>query len=132
MIVVDSSTLVHALVNSESLGVQVNRRLRNESIAAPGLIDLESLNAIKQLERGGITDSATSNSILDELMRLPIDRYDHWPLLRRCWELRHNLSVYDAAYVALAEALDAPLVTSDTAFSRAPGIACQVELISPH
>ncbi len=67
---------------------------------------------------------------LTDLADLPMARVSHRPLLRRCWELRDNLTVYDAAYVALAESLDATLVTADARLARAPGVRCAVELLS--
>lgn len=98
-------------------------------VAAPHLIDLETANAAKGLERSGDADHATARGMIDALLLMTIERYDHRPFLDRIWELRHNLSVYDAAYVALAEHLDSPLVTADTRLAGAPGIRCSVELI---
>jgi predicted nucleic acid-binding protein len=67
---------------------------------------------------------------LDDLLALPVERASHRPLLARCWELRDNLSVYDAAYVALAEALGTPLLTADARLAKAPGLKCAVEVLS--
>ena len=64
-----------------------------------------------------------------DLIELPLQRAPHRPLLRRCWELRHNLTSYDACYVALAEALDVPLLTADERLAGAPGLRCTVELL---
>lgn len=64
-----------------------------------------------------------------DLSMIRIERSPHLPLLARCWELRHNLTVYDASYVALAELLGAPLLTGDARLAAAPGIRCDVELL---
>ncbi len=67
---------------------------------------------------------------LSDLAALPVRRISHRPLVERCWELRHAVTVYDAAYVALAEALEIPLLTADARLSRAPGLRCRVDLLS--
>lgn len=66
---------------------------------------------------------------IQDLLAMPLDRAAHQPLLARCWELRDNVTVYDAAYVALAEALGLPLVTADGRLARAPGPRCPIELL---
>ncbi len=76
-----------------------------------------------------ITATAASTA-LDDLQHLPVRRVPHVRLLPRCWELRRNLSIYDAVYVALAEALDLPLLTADRRLARAPGIRCDVEVLT--
>jgi predicted nucleic acid-binding protein len=68
---------------------------------------------------------------LDDLVDLSIQRAPHLPLLVRCWELRDNLTIYDAAYIALAEALGTSLLTADTRLARAPGLMCPIEILSP-
>ena len=75
-------------------------------------------------------DARRARLALTDLVQLPLDRAPHRPLLPRCWELRENVSVHDAAYVALAQVLDAPLMTGDAPLARAPGLACEVVLIS--
>lgn len=67
---------------------------------------------------------------LSDLIALPVRRISHQLLAQRCWELRHAVTVYDAAYVALAEALGIPLLTADARLSRAPGLRCRVDLLS--
>ena len=79
---------------------------------------------------GGKLDSAHASEAVQKLAVHPILRAPHPPLLTRCWELRHNVSPYDASYVALAEALNATLLTSDARLAAAPGLRCQVELIT--
>lgn len=81
------------------------------------------------MEAAGELDSRRADLALADLGALRIDRVAHGPLLGRCWELRANLTVYDAGYVALAERLEATLVTADVRLSRAPGVRCPVEVL---
>lgn len=129
MIVVDSSVLVFAVAYSGAVFELASSMLKEETVAAPHLIDLETLNAIKQLERGGFIDPPSAEASAIDAFLMPVLRYDHRPLVARSWELRHNLSIYDASYVALAEMLKVPLVTADSAFAETPGINCEVQLL---
>ena len=104
--------------------------MRSEVLAAPELVDLEVVSAVRRLHGAGALDARRARLALTDLIELPMERAPHLPLLTRCWELRDNLSVYDAAYVALAESLDATLVTADARLARAPGPRCRVELLS--
>jgi predicted nucleic acid-binding protein len=81
------------------------------------------------LARAGHLDPRRVGLALDDLRDLPLQRVDHAPLLARCWELRDNLTNYDAAYVALAEALDVPLLTGDQRLARSTGPRCSIEAI---
>lgn len=87
--------------------------------AAPDLLNAEALQEIRDRERRGRIDSERSREAVDDLLALPIARYPTFQLLERAWSLRHNFTAYDAMYVALAEALDAPLVTADGHLARA-------------
>jgi predicted nucleic acid-binding protein len=78
---------------------------------------------------GGHLDTRRAELALADLVDIPVQRAPHRPLLARCWELRANLTVYDAAYVALAEALDAVLLTGDARLVKAPGPRCRIELL---
>ncbi len=130
MIVVDASVLVTGLADDGRDGDLVRHRLRGERLTAPVLVDLEVLSAWRRLHAiGSLDDRRVALAIVD-LRALRIDRAPHVPLLDRCWELRDNLTVYDAAYVALAEMLDVTLVTGDGRLARAPGIACDVEVLA--
>ena len=104
-------------------------RLRGERLVAPALIDVEVLSIWRGLVRGGRASAARIEQALDELRDLPLRRADHRPLVHRCWELRDNVTAYDAVYVALAEALAVPLVTSDVRLSRASGPRCEVQVL---
>jgi predicted nucleic acid-binding protein len=129
VIVVDPSVLAPAVADDGPDGDVVRARLRGEVLAAPELIDLETVSVIRGRHRGGHLDQRRAQLALTDLAELPLRRAPHRPLLGRCWELRDNLTVYDAAYVALAELLGAVLLTADATFAGAPGVRCDVELI---
>jgi len=131
VIVVDASALVVALVDSGADGEHARRKLSAESLAAPELIDLEVASVLRRLVSQDRLHEDRAEDALIDLMELPLIRSPHAHLLKRCWELRHNVSIYDAAYVALAEALSAPLVTGDARLSRASGPRCSIELLTP-
>lgn len=129
MIVVDASVLATALADDAEDGRRARARLAGETIAAPELIDLEVLSVFRRLVRvGGLTDDRAGSARAD-LVALPLRRAPHRHLLDRCWELRDNVTVHDAAYVALAEALECALLTSDGPLSRAPGLRCAIEVV---
>ncbi len=130
MIVVDASVLLPAIAEKGETGRAARGRIGRQLLMAPELIDCETASALKGLERSGRISSDLALRKLRELALLPIERFPHWPFLVRIWELRHNLSVYDASYVALAEALGAPLVTADSRIADSPAITCEVELLS--
>ncbi len=129
MIVVDASVLAPALADDDVDGDRARERLRGEQLAAPELIDVEVLSTLRRAARAGRLDERRSAQALTDLAALPLRRAPHLPLLARVWELRDNLSAYDASYVALAEALDAVLVTADGRIERASGIDCEVVVI---
>ncbi|MGV1008352.1 MAG: type II toxin-antitoxin system VapC family toxin [Dermatophilaceae bacterium] len=93
------------------------------------MVDLEVVSVWRGLARGGHLDARRARLALDDLRDIPIQRVDHTALLDRCWELRENLTTYDGAYVALAEALQVTLLTGDQRLARAPGPHCPVEVI---
>ncbi|MGH2499261.1 MAG: type II toxin-antitoxin system VapC family toxin [Candidatus Limnocylindria bacterium] len=127
--VLDASAAVDYL-----LGVSAAERIAariataTETLHAPHVLDLEVAQALRRLARQGVLTTARAEEALGDLAGLRVRRYPHAHLLERIWELRGNLTVFDAAYVALAEALDAPLITADAAIARAPGHGAQVEL----
>lgn len=96
---------------------------------APELLDIEVLHALRGLVRGGRLTSEEGRLAVLAIGEWPILRRPHLPLMPRIWELRDNFTAYDAAYVALAEALRCPLVTSDVRITSAPGIRCEVEVL---
>ena len=89
-----------------------------DSFIAPHLLDVEVVSAIRSLAAGQRIDSHQSAQLLTELAMLPAERFPHTPLLERMWELRHNFTAYDAAYIALAEATNSVLYTSDEKLSK--------------
>ena len=129
MIVVDASVLVCALADDGRDGVDVRTRLLGEHLVAPEVIDLEVASALRRLCAAGTLPGQRAEQALGDLTQLRMERVRHQPLLRRCWELRHNLTVYDATYVSLAESISGTLVTADERLACAPRLPCAVELI---
>ena len=129
MIVVDASVLATALGDDGNDGRRARDRLIGERLSAPELIDLEVTSVLRRLCAAAQLDPARAEQAIADLEGIRLDRVPHRPLLRRCWELRHNLTVYDAAYIAVAEILDATLVTADQRLSKVPGTTCTIELL---
>jgi len=129
VIVVDASVLVTALADDDEDGDLARARLRGEGLAAPEIIDLEVLSVLRRLLLAGKLPARRAEQALGDLIDLPLRRAPHRALLPRCWELRGNLTVYDASYVALADALDVPLLTGDARLAGAPGLGCTVEVL---
>jgi predicted nucleic acid-binding protein len=128
--VVDASACYLALADDGLPGEQARRRLRGHDLQAPHLVDLEVLSVLRrETLRGGLTRSRADEAAGD-LARLALRRYSHSLLAPRIWALRDNLTPYDAAYVALAEALEMPLLTADRRLASAPGLRCKVELLA--
>lgn len=125
MIVVDASAALAALLNAGP----ARSMLANEQLHAPHLIDSEVAAAIRRQASRGNIDSEAGWAALDTWRRLGIARYPVFTLLDRIWELRSNLSSFDAGYVALAEELNCSLLTADKRLARAPGIRCPVTVI---
>ena len=100
----------------------------DESLHVPHIIELEVLHALRRQALLGTLSRERSSEALTDLGNISFARYPHTPLIGRIWELKENLTAYDAAYVALAEALDAPLITMDARLAQAPGIRAAVEV----
>ena len=129
MIVVDASVVVPMLIDDGADGRRARARLRDQRLTAPFVVDIEVMSAVRRLVRVRALDERRIHQTLADLIASPVRRVPHTPLLPRIWALRHNLTPYDAAYVALAEALGAPLLTADRRLAGAPGIECEIELI---
>ncbi len=129
MIVVDALVLAVALGDDNQQGAAARARLRGEVLAAPELIDPEVLSILRRSVASGASTERRGADAMEDLINMPLRRAAHRPLLSRCWELRHNLTCYDACYVALAETLDVALLTADGRLARAPGLRCAVELL---
>ena len=130
MTVVDASAAIETLLRTPR-GVRcADRMLRqDEVLCAPHLLDIEVLQVLRRYAAAGELTESRGREALRDLADLPVVRYGHEPLLERIWRLRHSLSAYDATYVALAEALDAPLLTCDERVGRAHGHRAQVEVL---
>jgi len=129
VIVLDASAAVEVFSQSPR-GVWLADRLRTvRTIHVPVIYDLEILNSLRGLGAGAKRTPARIREALDDYASLRVNRYDILSLRSRIWALRHNLTAYDAAYVALAEALDAPLVTADARLARSSGHAAELELV---
>lgn len=130
MIVVDASVVANALIDPGTAGVIARSVLRAENdIAAPDLVDVETLSALRgHWLANRITDRLFRTAI-DDLVLLPIVRHPARRFLARTYQLRANLTPYDALYVALAETLDCTLVTSDRRLASAPGPTCEIRII---
>ena len=128
MLVVDTSAILDAIAGVEPSPGLIARLSADGELHAPHLIDVEILHALLGMTmRGEITDDRAADARTD-FADAALRRYPHEPLSDRIWELRHNLSAYDAAFVALAEALDAPLITCDGGLASASGHEARVEL----
>jgi predicted nucleic acid-binding protein len=129
VLVVDASVLAAALADDADDGDRARARLRGESLAAPDLVDLEVASVLRGRLAGGHISARRAGLALADLAALPLDRAASLRLVPRCWELRDNLTVYDAAYVALAEVLEVALLTADARLAGATGPACPIEVL---
>ena len=130
MIVIDASVIVEILLRTTD-GIMIFERLAEDgrSWHAPYLIDVEVTQVLRRYAAQGSLPPARAAESLQLLRAMPVRRYAHEPLLDRMWALRSNLTMYDAAYVALAEGLRTPLVTRDRKLAAAPGLVAGVELV---
>jgi len=129
VIVLDASAAIELLLHTRA-GDDVRKRVSHpaESLHAPHLLAVEVAQVLRRFASTEVIDADTAAAALDDLASLDIEHYDHEPLLPRVWELRDNLTAYDAVYVALAEVLDAPLLTFDERVATAPGHGARVEM----
>ena len=130
MIVVDASVVLEVLLATpDALPLQNRLFAKKQSLHAPHLLDLEVAQVLRRYFFAGRLSADRGATALEYLSSFPITRYPHDMFLPRVWELRHNFTAYDAAYLALAEALDAPLLTRDRALASAAGHTAKVELV---
>jgi len=131
LIVLDASAVIELLLNTDS-GQHVARRISDpgESLHAPHLLSVEVAQVLRRYVSNHSVPADVALSALDDLAALDIGRYSHEPLLHRVWDLRANVTAYDAVYLALAEVLDAPLITFDHRLADAPGHGAVVEILS--
>jgi predicted nucleic acid-binding protein len=130
VIVVDASALLEFLLQTP-LGIRVEARLfRDEDeFHSPHLLDVEVTQALRRLVRAGEVSAHRAAEAIEDLIDLDLHRHAHLDLLTRAWKLRENVTAYDAMYVALAEALDATVVTCDTPLAKASGHRARIEVI---
>jgi predicted nucleic acid-binding protein len=129
VIVVDASVVAPALADDSDNGDRARHRLRGETLVVPELLDLEVVSVLRKLHARGDLPARRGRLAIADLHALPARRASHGPLVDRIWELRSNVTPYDATYVALAEALGVPLLTADAQLAHAPGPVCRIELI---
>jgi predicted nucleic acid-binding protein len=131
LIVIDASVAVHWLLRLPAGGSGDFRKVLrgDERLAAPFLIDAEVGHAIRRQVLAGEVSFRRAREGLEDYVLTPMQRFPHTPFLQRAFELRDNATFYDALYVALAEALRAPLLTLDRALARTPGVHTSIELL---
>ncbi len=130
MLVVDASCLFEVVADTPQAEPIRQRLAADHDHAAPHLVDAEVLGVIRRHHLTGALDQTSAAQAVDDLAEWPGERYGHRSLLARAWDLRATVRSWDALYVALAEALDAPLVTTDAHLARALGPRCSIELLS--
>lgn len=125
-VVCDASAIVALLLDGGVDGEWAAHELAGVELTAPTLLAFEAANIIRRSELAGTVSSDQASQAHDDLVALTIEYWPYELLLPRVWELRRNLSSYDASYVSLAELIQAPLVTLDRRIARAPGLRCTV------
>ncbi|HZI97813.1 MAG TPA: type II toxin-antitoxin system VapC family toxin [Actinomycetales bacterium] len=123
--VLDAGVVVAALVGTGAEGAWADRQMEAESLAAPHLMPVEVANVLRKAVSAASVPADVARSAHRELVALPVELFAYEALAERVWALRENLTTYDGWYVALAESLDAPLVTLDRRLARAPGPRCE-------
>ena len=129
MIVLDASAVVDWLLQTPA-GQRIEQRIyaRNDTLHTVHLLDVEFAQVLRRLVREGTLARKRAEEAMEDLIAVRVTRYAPVVLLRRIWQLRQNLSAYEAAYVALAEALKAPLITRDQKIAAAPGHSATIEV----
>ena len=130
MIVVDASALLEFLLQT-ALGARVEARLfrDRDEFHSPNLADVEVTQGLRRLVRTGEVSPDRAAEAIADLADFDLHRHAHLDFLTRAWKLRENITAYDAVYVALAEALEAPIVTCDAPLAKAPGHRAHIEVI---
>jgi predicted nucleic acid-binding protein len=123
--VVDASVLVAALVDSGPAGAWAEEVVADVPLYAPELVSVEATNILRRLERAKQITSAEANAAYEDLLQLDLELFPFQPFAQRIWELRHNVTSYDAWYVALAESVSLPLATLDKKLAKTQGLGCE-------
>jgi predicted nucleic acid-binding protein len=130
VIVVDASVIANVVGDDEAAGHLARARLAAASaVSAPDLVDVETVAVLRRRWLAGDLSDERFRAAVDDLLALPITRFPVGPLMVRAFELRANVTAYDACYVALAEALDCPLITADRRLANAPMTTCTTEVL---
>lgn len=131
MIVLDASAVIELILDTAA-GRRIGGLIDDPAIGlhVPHLVDVEVTSVLRRLVRERSLEADEAQAAIDDLLALDLQRHSHEGLIERAWALRQNLTSYDAVYVALAEALDARLVTCDRRLARAAGIGARVELVT--
>ena len=129
MLVVDASVLYEILANGPTAAAARGLLARETDLAAPQLIDAEVIGLLRRDAAHGVLDETSARLALTALVEWPAERFAMHPFLDRVWELRANVRTWDAFYVALAEALDCPLVTLDRRLAGASGPRCEIQVV---
>jgi predicted nucleic acid-binding protein len=128
VIVFDASAAIELLLGTP-IGLIIAARIGLEDLHAPHLLDMEVAQALRKLEAAGRIDDDRGREAIEDLSDLDVTRYEHYSFLPRVWELRANVTAYDAVYVALAEMLDAPLLTTDVRLAGSRVHRARIELV---
>ena len=130
MIVVDASVLANVIADDGADGKRARGELRAAvDASAPDLVEVETVAVLRKRWLAGTISDRRFATAIDHLESLDLDRYPTLPLMRRAYELRANLTAYDASYIALAELFSCELVTGDERLARAPGLRCSVRVL---
>lgn len=129
MQVVDANVVIDALSLRGAAGDSAREVIARRTSIVPHLLDIEVLHVLRRLGRRGHLSGPQVGRAVRGLSEIPLTRRSHHPLIPRIWQLRDNLTPYDATYVALAEALDCPLMTADARLAAAPGVRCEIVVL---
>ena len=128
LVVVDASAVVLLVASSHDAGDRLAARLANAVLHAPHILPVEVDSALRGLVAGRVLSEGEAMAARQQAGRMPVDLWAWDALAERAWEMRSNLSMYDAGYVALAEHIGATLITADARLARAPGVRCAIEV----
>jgi predicted nucleic acid-binding protein len=132
MLIVDASCLAEVVIGGRGAALIRDRLVRDVDHAAPHIIDVEVFGVIRREHLTGRLDRTAATQAVEDLEAWPGERFGHRFLLARAWELRATVRGWDAMYVALAEALDGVLITTDRRLAEAPGPECAIEMVGGH